>query len=363
MISRVRFPYTMANAGELVLVTGGSGFVGSHCVVAALNAGYRVRTTVRSLPRADDVRAMLRVGGVSEDKINKVEFHAVDLTKDAGWTDACRNCTYVLHVASPFPSKAPKNEDDLIVPARDGTLRALRAAKAASTVRRVVLTSSSASIVYGHPTERLGQGPFTEEDWTNIEDPATPIPAYQKSKTLAELAAWDWIAKEGRGMEMATIHPCGIYGPLLSTNYATSVQLVEWCLNGTMPALPQIGFGVIDVRDVADLHIRAMTDPNAKGERFFAVPDDYIDVPGVAEVLRRRLGEKAKRVPTRVAPIWFMRIVSWFDPMVADMVPEMGKRKEESNAKAKRVLGWQPKPVEEALLATAESLESFGLLK
>ena len=350
-------------SNDLVLVTGGSGFVGAHCIIAALNAEYRVRTTVRSLSRTDEVCEMLRVGGMSEDKINDVEFCTVDLTKDDGWDDACKDCKYVLHVASPFPANAPKHEDELIVPAREGTLRALKAAKAARTVRRVVITSSTASVVYGHPAERLQTGPFTEDDWTDIEHPAIPVAAYQKSKTIAERAAWDWIAKEGDGLEMATVHPCGIYGPILSKHYATSIQLVEWCLNGSVPALPQIGFGVIDVRDVADLHIRAMTNTKAKGERFLAVPNEYIDVPGVGALLRRRLGDRAKRVPTYTAPNWLLKIIGLFDAQIAGMVPDLGKRKEESNAKAKKLLEWNPRSVEDALVATANSLEQFGLLK
>ena len=318
---------------------------------------------MRSLNRADDVREMLRFGNVAEVKIDTVQFHAVDLTKDDGWAEACKGCTYVLHTASPFPAQPPKDENDLIMPAREGTLRALRAANAAGTVRRVVLTSSSASIISGHPAERLQQGPFTEEDWSNVDNPATPVGAYQKSKTIAERAAWDWIENEGEGIEMATIHPCGIYGPVLSKDLATSVTLVEMFMNGSMPAIPQVGFGVIDVRAVADLHLCAMTDPEAKGQRFFAVPDEYIDVPGVAEVLRRRLGDKAKKVPTFVAPNWMMRVVGLFDSQVSMMAPQLGKRIEESNEKAKRVLRWEPRGVEEALVATAESLEQLGLIK
>lgn len=322
-----------------------------------------MRTTVRSLARADEVRQSLRVGGAGEDRINRVKFCAAELTKDDGWTQACQDCTCILHVASPFPAHPPKHEDELIVPARDGTLRVLKAAKAAGTVERVVLTASTASIVYGHPPERLTKGPFTEEDWTNIDSPATPVGAYQKSKTVAERAARDWVAKEGGGLEIATIHPCGIYGPLLSKHYPTSGQLVEWCMNGQLPALPQLGFGVVDVRDVADLHLRAMTEPKAKGERFLAVADEYIDVPGVAALLRRRFGAKASKVPTRVAPNWLLKMVGYFDAQVAMMVPELGTRKEESNEKAKRVLGWKPRSVEEALVATTESLGRFGLLE
>lgn len=353
----------MASSNELVLVTGGSGFLGSHCIVAALNAGHRVRTTVRSLSKADNVKEMLRVGGIDEIKINEVEFRAVDLTKDDGWTEACGDCTYVLHTASPFPLDAPKDENELIVPARDGTLRVLKAAKASGTVKRIVLTSSTAAIVFGHPLDRYNQGPFTEEDRTVLDNPKRPVSAYAKSKALAERAAWDWMKKDGGEMEMATIHPCGIYGPMLSKDFATSISIVEGCLNGSIPILPRIQFGVVDVRDVAELHILAMTKPEAVSQRFLAVADEDIDVPGVAEALRRLLGDKAKKVPTRVAPNWFLRIVGWFNPTIGGMVSELGVRKDESNAKAKRVLGWKPRSVDDALLATAESLERFGLVK
>ena len=353
----------MAKTTELVLVTGGSGFLGSHCIVAALNAGYRVRTTVRSLKRSEDVREMARVGGLSEDQTRQLQFREADLTKDEGWAEACGGCDYVLHTASPFPDKPPKDENELILPARDGTMRVLRAAKAAGAVKRIVLTCSTACMIYGRPDSRLNQGPFTEEDWTELDNPATPVGAYPKSKALAERAAWDWITKEGGGIEMATIHPCGIFGPVLSQNYGTSVGLIEGFMNGTMPAIPQLGFNAVDVRDVADLHLRAMVDPKAKGERFLAICDGYIDVPGVAEVLRRRLGDKARKVPTFIAPNWLVKLFALFDSQAAMLAPELGKRKEESNRKAKKVLGWQPRSAEDAVLASAESLERFGLFK
>lgn len=352
----------MPTSNKLVLITGGSGFLGSHCLVAALNAGYRVRTTVRSLKRSDDVRDMVRAGGVSEDRIKQLQFCEADLTRDDGWEDACRDCDFVLHVASPFPNQPPKYENDLIVPARDGTMRVLRAAKAALTVQRIVLTCSTACMTYGHASNRWKQGPFTEEDWTELDCPKSPVSGYAKSKALAERAAWTWLKSEGGGIEMSTIHPCGIFGPILSKNFGTSVSLVEGFMNGTMPAIPQLGFNAVDVRDVADLHLLAMTDPKAKDERFLAVADEYVDVPGTAEILRRRLGDKAKKVPTFVAPIWLVKMFGLFDAQAGMLVPELGKRKEESNKKAKRVLGWKPRSAEDAIVATAESLEKFGLL-
>lgn len=231
----------MAASNETVLITGGSGFVGSHCVLLALQKGYSVRTTVRDIKRSEEVKQMLRTGGAREEQANSVQFFAADLTKDDGWEEAVRGCTYVLHVASPFPPEAPKQEDELIVPAREGTLRALRFAKKAGTVKRVVVTSSFAAVSYGHGS-RGAEKPFTEDDWT-ILDGSDKIPAYQKSKTLAEKAAWDWLKKEGAEMELATVIPVVVLGPVLSKDFATSVTAVSRQLNGEIPALPDVAFG------------------------------------------------------------------------------------------------------------------------
>src|ERR1700722_9470273 len=200
-------------SGELVVVTGGSGFVGTHCIVQLLNAGYRVRTTVRSLKREAEVRTMVREGGAKG--VDELSFVVADLMADAGWTEAVRGCTYVLHVASPFPAKVPKHEDELIVPAREGTLRVLRHSRDAK-VKRVVLTSSFAAIGYGHPPQ---SAPFDETSWTNLD---ADVSAYVKSKTLAERAAWDFIAKEGGGLELVVVNPVVVFGPVLGPDYATS---------------------------------------------------------------------------------------------------------------------------------------------
>jgi dihydroflavonol-4-reductase len=249
-------------SGETVLVTGGSGFVGVHCVLQLLGAGYRVRTTVRSLNRESDVRAMLKVGGVQPG--DALSFAAADLNSDAGWPDAVSGCDYVLHVASPFPPAAPRHEDELIVPARDGALRVLRASRDAG-VRRVVLTSSFAAIGYGHNAVNR---PFTEEDWT---DPTQDIGAYVKSKTLAERAAWDFIDQEGGRLELSVVNPVGVFGPVLGPDYSTSIMLVRRLVDGDVPGLPNMSFGVVDVRDVASLHLLAMTSPAAKGQRFLSI--------------------------------------------------------------------------------------------
>lgn len=342
-------------AGELVLVTGGSGFIGAHCILQLLEAGYRVRTTVRSLTRESDVRAMLKNGGVEPG--DKLSFVAADLTSDAGWPDAVAGCHYVLHVASPFPPGVPKHENDLIIPARDGALRVLRAARDAG-VKRVVMTSSFAAIGYSSiPPVR----PYDEENWTDTEGSA--VSAYVKSKTKAERAAWDFYAREGNKLELAVVNPVGVFGPVLGPDYATSILLIQKLMNGAMPGCPKLNFGVVDVRDVADLHLRAMTHPAAKGERFLAVAGDFMTIQQIAQTLKARLGDAARRVPTRVLPNWLVHLVAMFDPAVALITPELGKYKNATNEKAKRLLGWEPRSNDEAVVATAESLVKLGLLR
>ena len=346
-------------AQPLVLVTGGSGFVGAHTILALLStSNYRIRTTVRSLSRADEVRKQLLEGGASEDAANSVEFVAADLMKDDGWEQAVDNCTYVHHVASPFPPGAPKHEDDLIIPAREGTLRVLRAAKKARTVKRIVVTSSFAAIGYGHDEPNKT---FTEEDWSNDKDPN--ITAYPKSKTLAERAAWDYIEKEGGDMELAVVNPVGIFGPVLSKGYATSLELFIRLMNGQLPGVPQLTFGLVDVRDVADLHVRAMTDPKAKGQRFIATAEDFMEVVAIAKTMKRKLGSRAKKVPTMTLPNFLLRLVGMVDPTVKLIVPELGRKSNASNEKAKRELGWNPRSNEELIVETVDSLEKFGLVK
>ncbi len=342
-------------SGELVLVTGGSGFVASHCILQLLAAGYRVRTTVRSLAREAQVRATLKSAGA--DPGAALAFAAADLTSDAGWPEAAAGCDYVLHVASPFPLAVPKDENELIVPAREGALRLLRAARGAG-VKRVVLTSSFAAVGYG--TAMKGAA-FSESDWTDVTGPG--VSAYVKSKTLAERAAWDFMAREGGDMELAVVNPVGIFGPVLGSDFATSIEIVKRMMDGALPGLPNLVFGVVDVRDVADLHLRAMTHPDAAGERFLAVAGDFITLQTIARTLKGRLGDAARRVPTRALPDWLLRIVAVFDSSVGQIVPELGKVKNATSDKARRVLGWTPRSSDEAIVATAESLMRNGLLK
>lgn len=322
-------------AGELVLVTGGSGFIGAHLIIQLLQAGYNVRTTVRSLARETEVRQMLRNGGVEAgDRLN---FAAADLTKDDGWPDAVAGCTYVHHVASPFPPTVPRHEDELIVPARDGALRVLKAARDAG-VKRVVLTSSFAAIGYGQPPQRA---PFDETNWTNPN--GDDVRAYVKSKTLAERAAWNFMNREGGGLELSVVNPVGVLGPVLGPDYSTSILLVQRLMDGAMPGCPRLYFGLVDVRDVADLHIRCMTNPAAQGERFLALAGDFVSVAQIARMLKRRLGPAAKRVPTLELPDFLVRMAARRDPAVQQILPELGKRKNASNAKARTLLGWAPR--------------------
>lgn len=338
-----------------VLVTGGSGFIGSHVILQLLEAGHEVRTTVRNLGREKDVRSMLKVGGAEPGE--RLSFAAADLEKDEGWGEAAAGCEYVHHVASPLPPSVPKHEDELIVPAREGTLRVLRAARNAG-VKRVVVTSSFAAIGYGRK-ERTA--PFTEADWTPLNGEV--VPPYPKSKTLAEQAAWDFMKREGGGMELAVVNPVVVMGPVLAPDTSASILIVQRMMDGAMPGAPKLYFGIVDVRDVADLHLRAMTSPAAKGERFLAVAGEFVSMLDIAKVLKARMGDAAKKAPTRELPNFVVRIASWRDPALKLLLPELGKKKNASNEKAKRLLGWAPRSNENAIVATAESMLRLGLVK
>jgi nucleoside-diphosphate-sugar epimerase len=346
---------TLNKNGNTVLVTGGSGFIATHCILQLLEKGYQVRTTIRSVNRADEVLSTLKEAGAT--RTNEVSFTVTDLMSEQNWREAMSGCDFVLHVASPFPSKLPKNENDIIVPAVEGSLRVLRFARDAS-VKRVVVTSSFAAIGYGQdPSDK----PLSEKNWTNPDK--KNITAYVKSKTLAEKAAWDFVAREGGSMELSVVNPVGVLGPVLNKDLSTSIQVVKYLIDGAIPGCPNLSFGFVDVRDVADLHIRAMTSPNAKGERFLAVAGECMTMQEVAILLKKRLGEAGKRIPTNTLPNWIVRIVALFDSSIAQIVPELGHIKILTNEKSKNVLGWTPRTNEEAIISTAESLIRLGLVK
>lgn len=339
---------------SIVLVTGGSGFIGSYCILQLLAAGHEVRATVRNLAREPDVLAMLRQGGTEAG--HRVSFFETDLQSDEGWREAAAGCEYVLHVASPLPRNIVKDENDIIVPAREGALRVLRASRDAG-VSRVVLTSSFAAIGYGHDERST---PFSEADWTDPDSDASP---YVKSKTIAERAAWDFIAREGGNLELSVVNPVAVLGPVLGPDFSASIYLVQRMLEGRMPGCPEVYFGVVDVRDVADLHLRAMTHPAAKGERFLAVSGEFTSMRGVARVLKARMGSAGRRVRTWPLPSWLVRMAALRSPAAKQILPELGKKKNGTGEKASRLLGWSPRSADDAIVATAESLVRFGLLR
>jgi dihydroflavonol-4-reductase len=336
--------------GKTVLVTGGSGYIGGWCTVELLKRGYRVRTTIRNPAREPEVRAAV---GSQTDAHEHLSVHAADLLKDEHWAHVTEGCDCVLHVASPLPAEQPKDPDDLIVPAREGTLRVLGAALDAG-VGRVVLTSSVAAVRGGN--EGIGR-PLNETDWSNLDEPG--LTPYVQSKTLAERAAWELADERGMRDRVAAVNPGVVIGPLLAEDRSVSLQPIERLLNG-MPAMPRLCFSYVDVRDVADLQIRAMTAAEAGGERFIAVTDSLWMVE-VAEILRERLGRAASKVPTRVAPDLLVKAMALFDGSIRSFKSSLGKRTEYDTSKA-RGLGWSPRPIQDTIAEAAESLIESGVV-
>ncbi|HEX7293406.1 MAG TPA: NAD-dependent epimerase/dehydratase family protein [Solirubrobacterales bacterium] len=330
---------------KTVLVTGGSGYLGGWCLVELLRQGYAVRTTVRDLVREPEVRARVASQVEVGDQLTVL---AADLADDDGWEEAVRGCDYVMHVASPFPPVQPEDPDELIVPAREGTLRVLRAALDAG-VERVVVTSSVAAV--GGSTSH-SPVPLNEESWTDADN--SKLTPYTRSKTIAERAAWDLVRERGEEGRLAVVNPGAILGPLLSDDRSFSLELIERLLKG-MPGTPRLGYSIVDVRDVADLQLRAMTAPEAGGERFIAV-NEFWWMSEVAAVLRDRLGPDAAKVPKRRVPDLAVRAMAIFDPSIRSIVGQLGRRVEMSSEKARTRLGWSPRPVEETVVDCAQSL-------
>jgi dihydroflavonol-4-reductase len=332
-----------------VLVSGGSGYIAGFLIRQLLDAGWTVHTTVRSLAREAELRPQL--GGDAD----RLKFFAADLGNDAGWAEATAGCSHVAHVASPFPATTPKDENDLIVPAREGALRALRAAKGAG-VTRFVLTSSVAAVAYGQP----GKNHFTEADWTNVDGPG--VYPYVKSKTIAERAARDWVAAEGGDMEFVSVNPSAVLGPVVSDDLSASIEVVRQLLAGALPGCPDFGFGIVDVRDVADMHVRALTQEGIAGERFICA-GRFMKMIEVARVLKDGLGQEARKVPLRGLPNWLVRVSALFNPQVKAVVGELGNVRDASSAHGQAVLGWMPRPEEETILDCARSLIAQGIVK
>ncbi|MGO9489702.1 MAG: NAD-dependent epimerase/dehydratase family protein [Solirubrobacteraceae bacterium] len=334
---------------QTVLVTGGTGFLGGWCLVELLRQGYRVRTTVRDPAREDEVRANV---GSQVDAGEQLTFLAADLMADEGWADAVEGCTYVLHVASPFPPAQPKDPDDLILPARDGTLRVLRASLAAG-VERVVVTSSVAAVRNEKDGALQGKRELTEEDWSDPSDPH--MTSYARSKVIAERAAWEFMRERGAAERLVTVQPGAIIGPVLGADRSYSLQAIERLLAGRMPGLPKLGFAFSDVRDVATLEVAAMTAPDAGGQRLLAA-GTFLWFADVAAILRERLGDDARKVPTRRVPNLVVRAIALADPSVRSVADELGWETRFLLANAQRRVGWTPRPVEETVVDCARSL-------
>ncbi|WP_029085949.1 SDR family oxidoreductase [Brevundimonas aveniformis] len=332
---------------QTVLVTGGSGFIAGWCIAQLLDQGYAVRATVRSDDKADIVRQT--VGRTGAD-LSRLSFAIADLTQDAGWDEATQGCDYVLHVASPL-GRDTQDLEALVRPARDGTIRVLKAAKGAN-VKRVVVTSSCGAAT---PRDTTGAVDVDETTWTDPNDPN--LDNYRRSKAVAERAAWDWMAENDDPARMTTVLPAAVFGPILSREAMSSVALIEGLLNGHPPMTPRVGFNVVDVRDVAELHIRAMTMPDAAGQRLIAA-GERMWMGDVAAILRRRLGERAAKVPKRNMPGWLVRLMARFVPLMKPLVPMIGRQISFSSAKAQAMTGWRPRPGAATIVECAESLSA-----
>jgi dihydroflavonol-4-reductase len=337
---------------ERVLITGISGFIAKHCALELLNAGYQVRGTVRLPGARDSIRATL----AKHADLAALEFVEADLLADEHWSAAVEGCSAVLHVASPFPSSQPKDENILIGPAVDGTLRVLRAAVAAG-VQRFVQTSSTVAIMYGHPRERTA--PYTEADWTNLDDPG--VTAYAKSKTLAERAARDLVEKDRPGLHYASVNPGFVLGPALDRDVGASAEIIQTFLKGKYPACPRISFPCVDVRDVAKMHRLALESHAPSGGRYLAVSES-IWMLDMARAIRASLGPFARKVPTRPMPDWVLRIVAIFDPVARQAVHDLGRWYGVDNSQTRRALKMEFIPASKAASDMAESLVRLGVV-
>ena len=336
-----------------VFVSGGSGYIAGETIRQLLANDWTVHTSVRNLAREAELRPQL--GGTPE----TLKFFAADLMSDAGWAEAMAGCSHVCHMASPFPAGVPKDENDLIVPAREGALRALRFAKAAG-VTRFVMTSSAAAIAYGHPPGKIQ---YDENDWTNVDAPG--VQPYVKSKTIAERAARNWVASEGGTLEYCAVCPVLVLGPVQGADFAASVEPVQRLLDGSVPALPDVGFSIVDLRDIAALHVLALEAPadKVKDGRFLGCSGPFFKFADVAKVLRDALGPQARKVPTRRMPAWGVRVLALFMPAAKQLLGEVGRTRATSSAHAQSVLGWKPRPPEQSIIDCARSLIEHGVVK
>lgn len=338
---------------KTVLVTGGTGFVASWCIIRLLEKGYSVHTTIRNLSKEQRVRKTI---SDNVDCGGRLSFYPADLTSDDGWDTAVQGCDYVLHVASPLGNDNPKDPDALIIPAREGTLRVLRAATKAG-VRRVVMTSSCAAVT---PAKADINQNIDETFWSNPDN--KELNAYRKSKILAEMAAWQYMKESGGLTTLTTILPGAIFGPALSRENRGSLQVIERIVNAKIPGNPRIGFEIVDVRDLADLHILAMESPEAAGQRFIAV-SEHMWMADIAKVLKDKLGQASKKIRTNELPDFFLHLLSVFDPSIRTLTPMLGRKFCRTSAKAINVLGWKPRKAAETVLDSANCIIAWEEIK
>lgn len=341
------------SGAERILVTGGSGYIASFCIAQLLLEGSTVVTTVRNPAREASLRKAI---GSLVDAGDRLDVRVADLDADFGWGEVAAGCSGVLHVASPIPSHAPKDDDELVRPARDGTLRVLKAARDAG-VKRVVMTSSLSAICYGYGSR---SEPFTEADWSTPKN-RKDSSAYERSKMIAERAAWDWHAREGGGVELVTICPGAVIGPVLGEDFSASIEIVRSLLRISLPGLPRFGWPLVDVRDIADLHIRALRAPDAAGQRYIGAGAFYW-LEDIARALHERVPELAAKVPKRRLPSWLVRLSAMRNPLLRARLYELNKHRPVSAEKAKRELGWKPRANDDAIADTARSLRDKGLV-
>ncbi|WP_336986692.1 NAD-dependent epimerase/dehydratase family protein [Altererythrobacter aquiaggeris] len=333
-----------------VLVTGGSGFIAGELIDQLLAKGWHVHTTIRDKAREPALR------GRFADHDTRLKVFKADLMSDDGWAEAVAGCSHVAHVASPLSAQTPKDENDMIVPAREGTLRALRFARAAG-VKRFVQTSSIAAVAYGHDAKEIT---VTEADWTDVNGADTT--AYAKSKTIAERAARDWVAAEGGDLEFVSVNPVMVLGPVESADFSPSVLAVQQLLDGSAPMAPDIGFGVVDLRDVADLHVRCLEEPGLAGERFIA-SGKFMTLHDIAQVLRAGLGDQARKAPTKQMPDWLFSIFALFNAPLRGLKASIGRVVHSDASHAEQRLGWKTRAEEESILDCGRSLIEHGVVK
>lgn len=338
---------------QTVFLTGASGFIAKHIVLKLLNAGYHVRGSVRSLSRGDEVRVAVRTHLDDAEKLDdRLSFVALDLGSDDGWDGVMDGCSALLHTASPFPLEQPENEDDIIRPAVDGTVRALRAADAAG-IDRVVLTSSAVAVMYGPLA--AGKTTYDESDWSEDYHPMQD--AYGRSKTRAEKAAWAYVASDARMMKLTTINPVLVAGPALDGNIGTSLEIIERVLKGADPMQPRIGLPIVDVRDVADMHVKALQVPASEGQRVLAA-DSFLWMTDIAKLIKGAYPDRP--IKTRVAPDFLLKFMAMFDPSIKAILPSLGVELAVSNARAKALFDMDFRPAKDAVLASCASLIIHG---